>query len=574
MTMVHTRRNYSAFFLIGALAGSALCSIGLGDAAWAAKRTAPARPSTAAQTAVQYVEAMGHADTARLQQLDFACLYRARAAQGNAAAGPSCIDQLATAHAPALVRTSDGVLTMWPGHGRTVFFSKPLGEYVGSTFVMDVLGQSPPGSGFDVQALDERTLPQASFPSADGKTTVAAATTLVRLTITYKDPLASPLAYAPGTYQWASTVPRPRVAIRSLVLQLPVVTGLKKHGYPSDSAVINLPVAVGGRTAAGLQQAIPFVTETSRVTEDSLVAWKADDMPGVLLAAVARAVLFPDLEDRMSLFNRVLLIDPRQPEALGAVGSELYGKLLTTGDAAIPHLTKDQTLTRRLAELSWNVYAQTTRTDLSLGMEMGGFTAPTAADFLYRMIPAMDMLAQVRPRNMDNRLNLGIAYRWNNDQQKSIATHQAVVRDMAEARPDQRARALVELAWSRISKVAWNRIMDDRDIQLAYDNAKEAAELAGDPLEKSLALYAMAFSQLFMPNRDPKQMLQHLTESKQWFEQAPGTNPVAWRFMLERETLRALLDADPTFQPLLAASGMQAARTAEESLERPEVRTP
>lgn len=573
MTISLTRRSHSALLLFAALTGVVFFSAGFSDLAWAAKRATPSRPSIAARTATQYVEAMGQGDSARLQQLDFACLYRARTAHTDASAEPSCLEQLTAAHAPAVVRGSNGVLTMWPGHGRTVFYSKPLREYIGSAFAMDLLGQSPPGGGFDVQVLDERALPKASFPSVDGKTTVVADTTLVRATITYRDPLTAPLTYAAGTYQWTSTVPRPRIAIHSITLQLPVVSGLKKLGYPSDAAVINLPVAVGGRTASGLQQAIPFVTETSRAVEESVVPWKADDMPGVLLAAVARAVLFPDLEDRMSLFNRVLLVDPRQPEALGAVASDLYGKLLTTGDAAIPHLTKDPTLARRLAELSWNVYAQTTRTDLSLGMEMGGFAVPTAADFLYRMIPAMDMLAQVRPRNMDNRLNLGIAYRWNNDQQKSIATHEAVVRDMAGARPDQRARALVELAWSRISKVAWNRILDDRDIQLAYDNAKEAAGLTGDPLEKSMAHYAMAFSQLFMPNRDPQLMLQHLTESKQWFEQAPGTNPVAWRFMLERETLQALLDADPIFHPLLAASGMKAA-PAEASLERPEALRP
>lgn len=523
------------------------------SAAWAAKKAvAPPKPSPAAQAALAYVEAMGQGDEARLKVLDFSCLYRDRAAAREAGQASPCLEHLKPIHADVVVQKNEGITGLWPGRGRTVFYSKPLVNYPASAFVMERLGQSPPGTGFEARVDSERSVPQASFPSADGKKTVSAPTTVVRLTITYKDPLSAPLAYAPGTFQWTSTVPRPRVAIRSLSLQFPVVSGLRRFGYISDVAVINVPVAVGGRGSEGLRQAIPFVTEVSRALDDSLVAWQADDMPGLLLAAVARAVLFPELEDRMSMLNRVLLIDPRQPEALATVAGDLYAQVLATGEAAPPPLTKDVTLARRLAELSWNVYAQTTRMDLSLGMEMGGFAKPTAADFLYRMIPAMEMLAQVRPKNLDNRLNLGIAYRWNNDQPRMIATHEALVKDLAAARPDQQARALYELAWSRLSKVAWNRIMDDPEIQQAYRDAHAASTIAASPLEKSLALYTMAFSHLFMPNRDPHRMLEHLTEAKQWFEQVPGANPVAWNFLLNRETLKALLDADPTFQPLLA----------------------
>ncbi|MFO0775304.1 MAG: hypothetical protein U0172_11635 [Nitrospiraceae bacterium] len=577
MTFEPLRRSsatpLAGFVLVGTLALT-LCETQIVSAKGApaptrGKSAAAQIPSAAGQAAMQYAEAMGHGDRARLDQLDFSCLFLATPA-GAEQGGPSCHERLVAAHLPPVVQAHEGVHGQWPGPGRTVFFSKPLPEYVGSAFLMELLGQSPPGSGFDVRVVREQPIPSASFPSRDGKSVVSAPTTLVRLNVTYKDPLTSPLTHVADTYKFASTVSRPRLAIHSIDVQLPVVTGLKKLGYPSDAAILNIPVAVGGRvTTAGLTQAIPFSTEKSRIVDDSVVAWKADDMPGVLLAAVARAVLFPELEDRMSLLNRVLLIDPRQPEALNAVANELYVRVLSTGDAAPPPLTKDPTMARRLAEISWNVYAQTTRTDLSLDMEVGGFSKPTAADFLYRMIPAMDMLAQVRPNNLDNRMHLGIAYRWNNDQVKSITTHQALANDMATARPDQHARALTELAWSRISKVAWNRIMDDRDIQLGFDNAKEAANVAQDPLEKSMAYYAMAFSQLFMPNRDTAAMAAHLTESKKWFDLAAGANPVAWKFLLGQETLKALLDADPTFDPIRTASGWPPVKKADAE---PEVR--
>ncbi len=527
--------------------------------AWAGKRSVPSKPSPAAQAAIQYANAIGKGDIDRFVALDFTCLYER---QGNAPATPpsstagpgGCWERLNEVHAEAILTKDAGIYAQWPGRGRTVFFSRPLEEYPASAFVMDLIGQSPPGSGFDVQLEEERALPQGSFPSADRRRTLSVPTTVVRLKISYKDPLSAPLAYAPGTFQWTSTVERPRIAVRSVSVQFVVFSGLRRHGFPTDVAVLNLPVSAVGLTDAGLQQAVPFVTESSRAIEQSLVGWQPADVPGLLIAAVARSQHFPELEDRVGMLNRVLLIDPLQPEALTTLYRDLYLRLLATGDAAPPALTRDPSMARRLAELSWNEYAQTTRTDLSLNMEVGGFDKPTAADFLYRMIPAMEKLAKVRPMDLDNRLYLGIAYRWNNDQVQAIHTHEQLYKDLAGARGDQRARALNELAWSRISKVAWNRQLDDPDIAQAYREAEEAFKLTSDPLEKFIAAYTMAYSQVFMPQRDPRLMLANLTEAKRWFDQTAGASPAAWQFALGRETLKAVLDADPTFRPLVAAS--------------------
>ena len=58
---------------------------------------------------------------------------------------------------------------------------------------------------------------------------------------------------------------------------------------------------------------------------------------------------------------------------------------------------RDPALALVVNEHFWNIYAQSTRMDLSLGMEMGGFDKPTTADYLYRMLSAMQTLAAVRP---------------------------------------------------------------------------------------------------------------------------------------------------------------------------------
>lgn len=190
--------------------------------------------------------------------------------------------------------------------------------------------------------------------------------------------------------------------------------------------------------------------------------------------------------------------------------------------------------------------------DLSLGMEMGGFDKPTTADFLYRMLSAMQTLAAVRPEQLDNQFRLGVALRWNNDQEAAIETHRSLVKAIPPERKTARAEALLQLAWSRVNKVAWNRNIDDPDIRTAYQDADEALALADLPLDKFMAEYTKAYSLLFTPDRDNRAMLERLTEAKRWFVEIPGQTPDIWNFFIGAESLKAVVDADPIFQPLLA----------------------
>jgi hypothetical protein len=111
---------------------------------------------------------------------------------------------------------------------------------------------------------------------------------------------------------------------------------------------------------------------------------------------------------------------------------------------------------------------------------------------------------------------------------------------------------LIQLAWSRINKVAWNRILDDTDIRTAYQDADDALRLADLPLDKFMAEYTKAYSLLFTPDRDNRAIFERLTEAKRWFDEIPGHTPDIWNFFIEAESLKAVLDADPIFQPILA----------------------
>ena len=526
------------------------------------QKTRPGAASPTVATALQYAQALAGGDRMTVARLDFSCQYPivAAAASGLKSATPksepsseSCLQNLSAAHASALSRDDAGMDVVWPSNGPLVFYRDHLDRYPASVFVMDALGLSPPGSGLHLDPAGNKSIPSVSFRLRPDGRVVAAPATLVKIVVTYQDPLTAPLTYAAGSYQFTSTTKRPQRVLKAVTVQWVVLAGLKRHGFPMDHAIVNLPVR---KMSEGeqFQEAIPFLTEESQVVPNSLVWWGPADVPGLLIAAAARAASFPDLKDRIALLNRVLLIDPNQPEALTVLSRDLYGSILKQGAAAHNVQIKDPALALAINELYWNTYAQTTRTELSLGMAMGGFAQPTAADYLYRMIPAMERLAKVRPEQLDNRTHLGTAYRWNNDQQAAIATHEALVKDIPKERVAARAQALIELAWSRINQVAWNRRMEDPEIQKAYDDAQEAYRTADLPVDKFMAAYTMAYSMLYMPNRDNRGMLEHLTEAKQAYDQIPNATPAGWNYVLAAEQLRAVLDADPAFKPLLAAS--------------------
>jgi len=517
--------------------------------------------TSAEATAQRYAEAMGAGNKVGVGQLDFACQYPLVAASPHGIKTypansdlvyDSCWQRLRETHASTLIRTDVGMEVLWPSNGDLVFFSEDLNRYPASAFVIDSLGLTPPGTGFHIHIVGSAPLPSASFRLRPNGPIVAVPTTLVKLSVSYQDPLTAPLTYAAGSVKWTTTIKRTRRALKEITTQWVVLSGLKKHGFAGDRAIVNLPVASGAVSDSGTQEKIPFVTETSRALPDSLVWWGPTDVPGLLTAGAARAATFPELRDRVAMLNRVLIIDPNQAEALMVLSRHLYAIVLREAIPFHKLTVRDPALALVVNEHFWNIYAQAERMDLSLGMEMGGFDKPTTADYLYRMLSAMQTLAIVRPEQLDNHFRLGVAYRWNNDQEPAIATHQSLVKAIPAQRRAGRAEALLQLAWSRVNKVAWNRNFDDPDIRAAYQDADEAFTLADLPLDKFMAEYTKAYSLLFTPYRDNRALLERLTEAKRWFAEIPGQTPDIWQFFIGAESLKAVLEADPVFQPILA----------------------
>ena len=518
---------------------------------------------TAIDTALRYAEAIAKGDKITSGQLDFACQYKlvmtpSTGQKNRPAVDPAyedCWQELTVGHAPVLKRTDIGINILWPSTGPLVFYGDGLSRTQASAFVMDALGKSPPGTGFHLTVTNSQSIPNGSFRVKPNGRVIGVPTTVVDLTIHYHDPLTSPVTYGPGTVRWTNTVQRERRAVKSITTRWVVFTGLRKHGFPRDAAVFHLPVKSEPKAPGMLADRSPFTTEASRALPDSIVWWGPDDQPGTLTAAAARAADFPELRDRIAMLNRILIIDPNQVDALTVLTRNLYAVLLREAAKGHNLTVKDPALSLTVNEFYWNIYAAAGRLDLANTMEMGGFSQPTPADFLYRLLPALETLSKTRPEQWDSRFRLGMAYRWNNDQVPMIETFESLVRDIPTDRSTPRAEALVQLAWSRINKVAWNRRLHDPNSVRAYEDARTSSAIAELPIDKFLAEYTMAYSMIFIPDYgDKNEMLRHLTEAKHWFDEIPGKDDEVWRYFLHSELLKAVLDADPMFQPILASA--------------------
>ena len=277
------------------------------------------------------------------------------------------------------------------------------------------------------------------------------------------------------------------------------------------------------------------------------------DQPGHIQKGIQEAEASSSTLEAVMKLNRLLMVAPTDQRALEVFADQLYKGFMNYGSRLHGIHLSDKRLAQRFNELYWTVQSQTDRFDMSLGMEIGGKAEPMPADYLYRMIPVMEALASLEPGHFRNRIRLGSTYRWTNDQMAALSAPQKLLTEVPTEEKELRAKVLLELAWARIGKVAWNRHFDDPDIRKGYDTAKRALDLTNDPLNKFSATYAMAYSLAFHVPRDNQAMFDLLKQARGWYEKIPGSSPQGWDYMLQNDTLKGLVDSDPAFQSLLAA---------------------
>ena len=527
-------------------------------------------PSELAQASVQavqqYSQAVAARDALTVAQNDIVCLLKMMETGATALGGfPEssdaiyswCWDRIAEAHKEVIESRDRALDELWPGVGKLVNFTDfkrflidetKTSQRAPSFFVMPEIGDVAGAPGYSLEVLSTGPLPHASFQISGQDHVVAVPTTLVRTRIAYPDPITSPVANGPGEMDWAVPYKKPIHPIKAVTVKWVVLSGLKHHGFPTDTAVLNIPLE------STMGTLIPFVVESGGFEQGSTEYWDAKDSKELLDKGVERAKGLESRRDRIAMLNRVLMVDPSHIMALQAITHELYGGLLAYAERNHGVQVTGDVLYQGFNELYWTVQSQTDRMDISLHMEMGGKAEPTPADYLYRMIPAMERLADLQPGDFETRLKLSSAYRWTNDQVTAIMAPQQLLSEVPQDQTQLRSRILLAIAWSRISKVAWNRHFDDPDIVRGYEEADEAFNLATEPLVKFSASYAKAYSLAFRPKQDHKAMLDLLTEARKWYQKIPGASNQSWAYMLQNDTLKGYVETDPAFRSLLTSN--------------------
>jgi len=539
---------------------------GISVTAQAGDTVPPAQAEEAIQVVKRYAAAVAGSNPVQVAQNDFVCLMK-MVQNGSTIKGQFpplsdpiyswCWARLVEAHAGVIERKDHGLDELWPGVGQLVNFADFKRFLIAETqsrqmapsfFVMGEIGAIAGAPGYALEALGTGPLPHASFKINDEGNVIAVPTALVRTRVSYASPVTSPTANAPGQKDWAVPYKKPIHPVKALKVKWVVLSNLKQHGFPVNSAVLNIPI----ETSFGIT--IPFVIEAGGFEPKSTEFWTAQESRHLLDGGVDRAKTLSTRRERIAMLNRILVVDPSHLAALQAITKELYDGLLAFGESLHGIRVNDPILAQRFNEMYWTVISQTDRMDISLHMEMGGRAEPTPADYLYRMIPAMEALADVQPGDFDNRLKLSLAYRWTNDQLTAIMAPQHLLSEVPTDQNVLRAKILLALAWSRISKVAWNRHFEDPDIIRGYEEAEEAFQLSDDPMDKFMGAYAKAYSLAFRPSRDNPAMLKLLTEAKRWYMKVPGSTEQSWNYFLHNDTLKGIVETDPSFRSLMASS--------------------
>src|SRR5256885_4558179 len=176
---------------------------------------AAAKPSPVIAAAQQSAEAIASGDRVAFGRLDFGCQFAlvSTAPAPRTAFPPEsdpvygqCWTTLVQAHDTAVEQRDEGVTAIWRGKGFLVFFRNELTNYSPSFFVMARLGLSPPGTGLRVEPVGSAAIPAASFRMRPGAPPVSVPAAVVRLRVTYKDPITSPVTYAPEENTLTDTV--------------------------------------------------------------------------------------------------------------------------------------------------------------------------------------------------------------------------------------------------------------------------------------------------------------------------------------------------------------------------------
>jgi hypothetical protein len=199
--------------------------------------------------------------------------------------------------------------------------------------------------------------------------------------------LTAPVANAPDAQDWAVPYKKAQRVVKSVKVKWVVLSDLKRLGFPTDRAVLDL-VLDGPRGTT-----IPFVVDPGGFVPRSSEWFSLEDSLKAIQTGIQEAQAAPTRIEAVTRLNRILMIAPTHKETLEVFSDQLYQGFLNYGSRLHGVQLGDQRLAQRFNELYWTVQSQTDRFDMSLGAEIGGKPEPMPADYLYSMITVMEALA-------------------------------------------------------------------------------------------------------------------------------------------------------------------------------------
>ncbi len=527
-------------------------SLGHGRIAAAGNAQGNIRADESARLALRYAEALTAGRIDDWARLDLGCLGRLRNAPTGSLPTRSqiartCYDDTINAYRAMIEDTSEpGVLgptTRGRGLGllsETHRHASLWKDYPPALF----LSPAAVRSSLKTPPTVELRTASPTRPIAIGLGTATPSTvggTLVELAVTYPDPFAAPIALAPNEVWWASGSARRYQPVHSVVIRLVVASNLRRLGYAEDRAVINEVLPDAPR--------IPATSYGLHPTDASLqpeirghfvlgsVRWWTRALAGERYSALLKqAELTADKQEKRALFASLLFLDPTDPHVNAQLGTLEFDAFLREGLTKAGIGAPDEAMKRQVAELYWNLQAQTWRqelTDVAVGHS-------PAAESFYAAFQALETAVGTGSASPELRRQLGVLHRWNNDVPAALALHESLLRATETDNLPLRSRLLADLAWDRIQWVSWERRYDHPWLQQAQDEARQAMELADTPIARLVPAQALLLGEALAFTRTPDGLQARLHAVKDHHERLSGVTGL-WPYLVGNDVVKALV---------------------------------
>lgn len=540
-------------FVMLAMVGPTLAHDG---AAAAGAKTATPGQNSPARMVPQYGAALAGNRVAEWATLDLGCLTLRRQRGASEQTDRTCWDDTLKAHRELVQDQPETGIFEAVGRGvgfgllsETHRHADYWKDYMPAIAVSPTVIGNDGGPGPALEVLNVSPVRPFALNNLTGQEPVRVSGHTVEVRVSYSDPLTAPLALRPGEVWWASGVLRRYGPVREVTVRFVVVSGLRKLGYPVDQAVVNealpgAPVQVGIHYGRLPQSADPGGRQNdevkNRLGAGGLVLgsarwWDRKDANQAFAAGLARAEQMPRSTERARLLTRLTLIDQADPALHTVIADDRLQTFLREGLTKSGISGPDEAVATRLAELYWNLQAQTWRQELT-EVAMGH---STAAEALYQAIESFERATAGGQAPTERRRQLGALYRWNNDALSALAAHEALLKDTTPG-GSLHGRLLSELAWDRIQWLSWERRHGHPWLEQARQEAEQALSQVETPVEKLMAAYALVLVEALRVPREPAHLQERLQTAKIWHDRVSGAVGV-WPYLVGNDVVKALL---------------------------------